>query len=235
MDYNEKHNKLKELVSSLDESNLEIASLSVCENKITAYKSIIFFLKEIRFNRLSDSYSWRLQQDYIEFIQHIKTMKTIISWIRKTNEQIADEIFEFVNPDLGFPIESYNNSELKEGGKLYGHFEKHNVGNFDGFYYAKPTFYGYYSDYDWVVFCWLYGKMINLKSGFPYYCIDLQQLLNEEEKNLKKICSDYFLNTDWLDNLKNHPDYPKQKNEHDAISDARWNKKLHEFIKNIRD
>ena len=32
--------------------------------------------------------------------------------------------------------------------------------------------------------------------------------------------------------LKNHKDYPKQTNEHNALADAKWNKKLHEFIIN---
>lgn len=30
--------------------------------------------------------------------------------------------------------------------------------------------------------------------------------------------------------IKQHPNYPAQKNEHNALDDARWNKKLHDFI-----
>ena len=33
--------------------------------------------------------------------------------------------------------------------------------------------------------------------------------------------------------MKDHPDYPKQENEHNALADARWNKKLHEFLKTM--
>jgi len=31
-------------------------------------------------------------------------------------------------------------------------------------------------------------------------------------------------------NAEEHPDYPKQENEHNAIEDARWNKELHKFL-----
>lgn len=34
----------------------------------------------------------------------------------------------------------------------------------------------------------------------------------------------------WLKTVKNHPNYPKQDNEHSAIADAIWNKKLYEFL-----
>jgi hypothetical protein len=37
-------------------------------------------------------------------------------------------------------------------------------------------FWGYYSDYDWVVFCGLFGRMIDLPRGFPMYCLDIKQL-----------------------------------------------------------
>lgn len=41
---------------------------------------------------------------------------------------------------------------------------------------AEPEFWGYYADYDWVVFCWLFGAMIDLPKGWPMYCRDLKQL-----------------------------------------------------------
>lgn len=42
----------------------------------------------------------------------------------------------------------------------------------------SPEFWGYYADYDWVVFCWIFGKMIDLPKGFPMYCRDLKQSLS---------------------------------------------------------
>lgn len=38
---------------------------------------------------------------------------------------------------------------------------------------------GYYCDYDWVAFCWLFGSMINLPKGLPMYCWDLKQFLDD--------------------------------------------------------
>jgi hypothetical protein len=37
-------------------------------------------------------------------------------------------------------------------------------------------FIGDYCSYDWVVFCQIFGKMIDLPEYFPMYCNDLQQL-----------------------------------------------------------
>lgn len=67
----------------------------------------------------------------------------------------------------------------------------------------KPEFWGYYCDYDWVVFCWLFGSMIDLPKGWPMYCRDIKQL---------------------CDTLGN-PRLPLSvDNEHHALKDARWNR-----------
>jgi len=105
------------------------------------------------------------------------------------------------------------------------------------------------SDYDWVLFCSLFGRMIDLPKGFPMYCIDLKQTLDEKAFNftshqLSKMqyttvehnVLQYLDDTKQLDkvkHLKEHHLYPKQKNEHNALDDAKWNKKLHEFLTNI--
>lgn len=74
--------------------------------------------------------------------------------------------------------------------------------------------YGYYSDYDWVAFCSIFGRMIDLPKGFPMFCIDLKQMM--EERGLSK---------EWKD--KNCPDPEK---EHNALADAEWNQRLYEKI-----
>lgn len=72
-----------------------------------------------------------------------------------------------------------------------------------------PEFWAYYADYDWVVFCWLFGSMINLPKGWPMYCKDIKQL---------------------ADSLGN-PTLPEQeKGHHNALEDAKWNKLAHEFL-----
>lgn len=73
----------------------------------------------------------------------------------------------------------------------------------------KPEFWGYYADYDWVVFCQLFGTMMDLPKGWPMYCRDIKQL---------------------CDALGN-PKLPKQSStEHNALNDARWNKTAYEFL-----
>lgn len=68
---------------------------------------------------------------------------------------------------------------------------------------SQIEFWGYYADYDWVVFCWLFGSMVDLPKGFPYYCRDVKQ---------------------WADMLgvtrEQLPPDPTQ--EHHALADAHW-------------
>ena len=71
-----------------------------------------------------------------------------------------------------------------------------------------PEFYGYYADYDWVVFCWLFGSMIDLPNGWPMYCKDLKQVLD-----------DFHI-----------PNIPDPIDEHNSLVDAIWNEKLHQHI-----
>ncbi|RZK25174.1 MAG: 3'-5' exoribonuclease [Hymenobacter sp.] len=102
-----------------------------------------------------------------------------------------------------------------------GYYQHFYVGCADGWRWErsngapKPSFYGYYCDYDWVVFCQLFGRMLDLPKGFPMYCIDLKQEINRlgitsEQKQL--LC-------------------PDPVNEHNALADARWNKQLHAVLK----
>jgi len=76
----------------------------------------------------------------------------------------------------------------------------------------KIEFYGYYADYDWVVFCWIFGRMIDLPKGFPMYCKDLKQMMDSENIKRKEIHTD-------------------PATEHSAIEDARWNLKLYNYLK----
>ena len=83
----------------------------------------------------------------------------------------------------------------------------------DQLFYRAPEgieVYGYYADYDWVLFCSLFGRMIDLPKGFPMYCRDLKQMM--DERGLSK---------DWK--RENCPD---PDGEHNALEDAKWNLKL---------
>lgn len=75
--------------------------------------------------------------------------------------------------------------------------------------YGKPEFWGYFADYDWVVFCQLFGTMISLPKGFPMYCRDLKQ---------------------WADQLGDVR-IPKPETQiHHALADAQWVQEGHRFL-----
>ncbi len=67
-----------------------------------------------------------------------------------------------------------------------------------------PEFWAYYADYDWVVLCQLFGRMVDLPPTFPKHCKDLKQLLDTYE-NIRK------------DDLP-----PPEGPVHHALTDARW-------------
>jgi hypothetical protein len=74
---------------------------------------------------------------------------------------------------------------------------------------CNPEFWGYYADYDWVVFCQIFGAMIDLPKGWPMYCRDIKQLCDE----------------------RGNPELPKQSSmEHHALNDARWNRIAYDFL-----
>jgi len=101
----------------------------------------------------------------------------------------------------------------------------------------NQEFYGYYADYDWVLLCSLFGRMVDLPLGFPMYCKDLKQDLDAQAEGWrnavilegqKPLELDYYLSA-----LKSSEDYPKEENEHNALSDAKWNKRLFEFLQTL--
>ena len=79
---------------------------------------------------------------------------------------------------------------------------------------VKPEFWTYYGSYDWVVFCQLFGRMIDLPKGYPMHCMDLKQYSRM---------------------LGNPPNPPQDGAEHNALEDARWNRKLYEFLRAYGD
>jgi hypothetical protein len=75
----------------------------------------------------------------------------------------------------------------------------------------KPEFWGYYADYDWVAFCWLFGAMVDLPRGWPMYCRDLKQLADQMGVTSEE-CP------------------VVQGDEHNALSDARWNLEFYKYL-----
>lgn len=126
------------------------------------------------------------------------TMKYILKMYGKSRKTISEEIQIFTGRKM---------VEMVEDKFGHGHWLLD----------EKPKFYGYYSSYDWVVFCWIFGKMKDLPEAFPMFCMDLKQMM--EEKQLPK---------EWK---RTH--CPDPIGEHNALIDAHWNRKLYNLLKNI--
>lgn len=162
----------------------------------------------------------------------LDNFKWLIKKYGKSRDTIKNEIIEFICPyetasyyaGLGF---------LHEG---MAHYLKLN----------PPVFYTFYGSYDWVAFCSLFGKMIDLPNGFPMYTKDLKQIMDEkltgnmiregqslDSRELVELRAMQTLDEriTWLKNYSRV--YPKQYEEHLSIADARWNKRLHEFLNTI--
>lgn len=78
----------------------------------------------------------------------------------------------------------------------------------------KPEFWAYYGSYDHVMLSLIFGRMIDLPENFPKFTMDLKQLAMS------------------LDN----PELPEQLEEgaHNALEDAKHNKKVYEFLINYK-
>jgi hypothetical protein len=141
----------------------------------------------------------------------------------KPNAQIAKEIYKFVNPHI---VEEPNTMA-----ELF--MRNHNIvrldqqtGVFFAEYVAHPEFWAYYADYDWVLFCSLFGTMMDLPKGFPMYCRDLQQKVDEMIKLPVPTTNNGFVlrkdgQTFSLD---------QKEKQHIALYDARWGMDLLRFI-----
>jgi len=137
-------------------------------------------------------------------------------------DQIRQEVIDFCG---GRP-------DSDEGGLFYSYPK------------GAPEFYGYYSDYDWVVFCWVFGTMMELPNGFPMHCKDLKQMLDEKVEWFSWYYHKDILGEpsekdrpatfeEKLAKIKTLAAYPTQKNEHNALDDAMWNYNLFNFIQSI--
>lgn len=162
-----------------------------------------------------------------------RNLSKLIKKYGKTNKQIAQEVKNFC----------YCDKETRDGG---GQFVS---GSFIPNKYPNIELYGYYSAYDHVALCWLFGKMIDLPTGFPMYTIDLKQTFDEKAESFTtKQLTDFqygegvmkhdvyeplnYMKVDYtkIDLLKKHKNYPKQTNEHNSLSDAKFNFELYKFL-----
>lgn len=167
-------------------------------------KSIFFDLHKINAHMLN------IHQTSKEF--NLRNLKRIISFYGKSREQIAKEVKEYVY-------------------RINNNLHPDHVFNFDEMIKKYPIeFYAYYGNYDWVVFCWLFGRMIDLPKGFPMYQKDIKQMLDDKVDYVTKYRIPNKGFDDSLSFIKSMLNYPTQDNIHNALDDALWNKKLYEFI-----
>lgn len=146
---------------------------------------------------------------------NFKWFKKLLNKYGKTKAQIAEEIEWFIRN--GNHVNCSTSELVNDNTHL------------------PVEFYAYYADYDWVVFCWLFGRMIDLPKRFPMYCNDLKQDFDFYNNNFKKRKKLDAVSGSMkrLNDYKEHPEYPKQTNEHNALADAKWNKELYKFIENL--
>lgn len=181
-----------------------------------------------------NQYTWDSDYGNIgNFMHHMErsgkafeTFERLLLRHGKSNKDIAQEVFQFCTDD----------SLTIEKAAFYK-VQHHPI-----------EFYADYCSYDWVVFCWLFGKMIDLPKGFPMYCNDLQQLLEQKAKSainqdpqkynfVENKIDALIVNafSDYKKCIKNHPDYPKQDNakKHHALEDARYDRDLYNFLSKL--
>ena len=77
----------------------------------------------------------------------------------------------------------------------------------------EPEFWAYFADYDWVILCQLYGRMVDLPKGWPYFCMDVKQWMVHTGTTKKELDG-------WINNDR----------EHNALADAHWNRKAYKWI-----
>lgn len=175
-------------------------------------------------------------EEYYEVSKEFN-LKMLLNRFGKTKEEIAKGILSFVRGPVRSRIVSAGGFE--HGSVMYytedteevQAFRNEHPGYTEQKYEPGADFYAYYADYDWVVFCWIFGKMIMLPDGFPMYCRDLKQSLddkavgyiNDQETTINQVVKKW----------KRDTDYPTQFNEHNALADAKWNKKLYTFINSL--
>jgi len=70
----------------------------------------------------------------------------------------------------------------------------------------EPVFWAWFADYDWVALCQLFGTMMDLPEGWPMYCRDFKQTVDE---------------------LGIDASQPDDSSAHHALHDAQWLAQTH--------
>jgi len=95
---------------------------------------------------------------------------------------------------------------------------------------TAPEIWAYYASYDWVAFCQLFGRMVDLPRGYPAYCRDLKQLIADENRRRE---SRILLPTP--QELTSKMPSVTHNASHHALFDARWNRDVHQLVEATRE
>jgi len=74
---------------------------------------------------------------------------------------------------------------------------------------------GYYADYDHVLMCWIFGRMIDLPKGMPMYTLDIKQ-----EMYMRGVAREMLP--------------PAPEGVHNALEDAKWNRRAWLALNELR-
>jgi hypothetical protein len=79
---------------------------------------------------------------------------------------------------------------------------------------SRPELWAWYGAFDHVALAWLWGPMCDMPAGIPFWTNDLKQL--------------HYA-------LGEPPLPPHGRGEHDALADARWNRRAHQVLERRAD
>ena len=156
------------------------------------------------------------------------------SWVR---DNVLQPLYiETVNEDMRsgefgshfIPIHQFHQIYGKSRELIAEEIKEFVAMNNDG---HPPVFYGYYSDYDWVLFCSLFGTMMDLPKGFPMYCRDLKNMLDQRAERIMEVTELSYERA--LERIQRHVAYPVCAKEHDALADAQFAKDLYDFLQKL--
>lgn len=128
---------------------------------------------------------------------------------RRCNQWVKDNVLTQLPPRWVNPM--YDSPRLREESRAWknrGRIREEILAFCDPEKYGRPEFWGWACGFDYVAVTWLMGGMESWPSDWPYYFRDIQQSADERGVELE--------------------DQPA--GQHDALADARWIRRLWEFL-----
>jgi 3' exoribonuclease, RNase T-like len=136
-----------------------------------------------------------------EFIDNGKTIDLIsIGMVKETGETLYLISHEFDINNCDDWLKENVISKLKYEPRYTREEIKNQIIEFVG--ERDVEFWAYYASYDWVAFCQLFGRMVDLPDNYSFWCRDLKQEINRLDFDISTV---------------------EKINSHNALDDAKWN------------